>query len=112
MTRWQERRRLSAEEWQLHVQAMKESGLSRAAYCRKHGLSYDAFTYWCHKLSDVTLPHAALVQVPVQAMLEERGRAQNSGVKIVVGDGRLAIEASEQFSAETLGRVLSVLEGR
>jgi hypothetical protein len=45
-------------------------------------------------------------------MLEERGRAQNSGVKIVVGDGRLAIEVSEQFSAETLGRVLSVLEGR
>ena len=108
MTRWQERRRLSAEEWQLHVQAMKESGLSRAAYCRKHGLSYDAFTYWCHKLSDVTLPHAALVQVPVQAMLEECGRAQNSGVKIVVGD-RLAIEVSERFSVETPGRALSVL---
>ncbi len=71
MTRWQERRSLSA-------------------------------------LSDVALPHATLVQVPVQAMLEERGRAQNSGVKIVVGD-RLSIEVLGQFSAETLGRVLSVL---
>ena len=30
MTGWQERRSLSADEWQVHVQAVKESRLSRA----------------------------------------------------------------------------------
>jgi len=59
-------------------------------------------------LSDPASARATLVQVPVQAMLEARGGAQNSGVKIVVGS-RVAIEVSEPSSAETSGRVLSVL---
>jgi hypothetical protein len=29
-----------------HVQAWRESGLTRPAYCRKHGLKYGTFMSW------------------------------------------------------------------
>lgn len=32
--------------WQVHVQALGTSGLSRRKYCRRHHLSYYALTYW------------------------------------------------------------------
>jgi hypothetical protein len=35
--------------WKEHTVKQKESGLSRAAYCRKHQLNYDHFNYWFRK---------------------------------------------------------------
>jgi hypothetical protein len=32
-----------------HIVKQKASGLSRAAYCRKHQLNYDHFNYWFRK---------------------------------------------------------------
>ena len=32
------------------VKAQIASGLSGSAYCREHGISYDALKYWCRKL--------------------------------------------------------------
>lgn len=36
--------------WQRHVQTFSGSGLSRAAYCRKHGLSYSQMVHWQRRL--------------------------------------------------------------
>ena len=33
-------------DWQQHVQTWQSSGLSQAAYCRKHKLKYNRFNYW------------------------------------------------------------------
>ena len=35
--------------WQEQIQLKQESGLSRAAYCKKHDLSYHKFVYWEQK---------------------------------------------------------------
>ena len=32
--------------WQEQIKLKRESGLSRAAYCKKHDLSYHTFAYW------------------------------------------------------------------
>ncbi len=36
--------------WREHIQLKKESGLSRAAYCRQHELICHRFAYWESKL--------------------------------------------------------------
>ncbi len=36
--------------WKAHAEAQRQSGLSRAEYCRRHNLSYHALTYWVKKL--------------------------------------------------------------
>lgn len=40
--------------WKQHAVLHKESGLSRAEYCRKNHLSYDCFGYWLCKWRKVT----------------------------------------------------------
>ena len=35
--------------WQEQIKLKRESGLSRAAYCKKHDLSYHRFAYWEQK---------------------------------------------------------------
>lgn len=35
--------------WMGHAKCQRESGLSRIAYCRKHQLNYDQFSYWKQK---------------------------------------------------------------
>ena len=47
----QEDRQRSRRHWQAHISAQRKSGLSRAAYCKEHNLSYHAATYWNRKLS-------------------------------------------------------------
>jgi creatinine amidohydrolase/Fe(II)-dependent formamide hydrolase-like protein len=42
----------SKEYWVRHVVALANSGLSRAAYCRHHGLSYSALTSWQRRLRE------------------------------------------------------------
>lgn len=41
-----------AEFWTKQIRKQKQSGLSKAVYCRKHGLSKYAFYYWAKKLGD------------------------------------------------------------
>ena len=34
------------ERWREQVVALEGSGLSRAAFCRRHGINYHTMTYW------------------------------------------------------------------
>lgn len=36
--------------WQAHLSAFTVSGVNRRAYCRKHAVNYDRFTYWKNRL--------------------------------------------------------------
>jgi len=51
-----------AQFWQEQVRLKQESGLSRADYCRKHGLVCSQLTYWERKLDQP----AVLVPVKVE----------------------------------------------
>lgn len=41
---------LKEQFWCEHIKLKMSSMLSRASYCRKHGLNYDQFGYWEQKL--------------------------------------------------------------
>jgi hypothetical protein len=36
--------------WERHVVALETSGLTRAAYCRRHGLNYGTMCFWWRRL--------------------------------------------------------------
>lgn len=46
-------------DWQYHVDACDQSGLSKAQYCRDHNLTYHLFIYWSAKLSGAVSDTAA-----------------------------------------------------
>jgi len=96
--------------WPAHVLALRESGLSRREYCRRHHLSYHALTYWVRKLRPAS-PRAslpALVEVPVSLPLLRRS---GSAFRLHLDQGRL-LEIEPDFDEVSLGRLLSVLEQR
>ncbi|HHD63892.1 MAG TPA: hypothetical protein ENK96_05930 [Desulfobulbaceae bacterium] len=55
--------------WKAHISAMDRSGLSLAEYCRRHGLSYNAFRYWRRKLGKGAGTPVSLVPVPGRILL-------------------------------------------
>ena len=44
--------RLTPAQWQAHIEAWQTSGLSQAAYCRRHGLSDKLFSLRKRQLKD------------------------------------------------------------
>lgn len=109
-------------QWRKHVEAQGESGFSAAAYCREHGLSRRSFYRWrgifnaedgtrsvsglggppkaCAKPATFAEVRVASLDVAVNAA---------SGVGVVLqGERRLEVEPG--FDADTLRRVVAVLE--
>lgn len=62
--------------WQTHLDAWRQSGLSQASYCKRHGLSLSSFGYWLHRGAKSPAPTAAvpiIVAKPsVQTQVEVR----------------------------------------
>ena len=98
--------------WKVHVGALKQSGLTRAEYCRQHKLSYHTLAYWQRKLSttQVTSRETTLVPVPFKAIINNQlVEPARAALKIILPD-KIAVEVSENFSSATLMRLLAVLE--
>ncbi len=54
-----------SEFWSGHMAAWKSSGLTQAAYCRRHALSLPSFGYWRRVLSRPALVSSSLSLVPI-----------------------------------------------
>ncbi len=54
-----------SEFWSGHMAAWKSSGLTQAAYCRRHALSLPSFGYWRRVLSRPPLVSSSLSLVPI-----------------------------------------------
>jgi len=102
-----------AEYWRGHIRACALSGLSIAGYCRHEGLSTSGYHWWKRRLkardasgaSETLAVAAAFAEVAVARSVSEAGPA----LEVVVRGGR-AIRIGPGFDAETLVRVLDVLE--
>jgi hypothetical protein len=118
--------RRPAAEWAELIDQWHASGLSLPAFCERNGLNFGTMSGWAYKrthkdaleqarrqagVGDDTSPAAAFV--PVRVLEAEPGweGAGRSGVEVVIGTGRRIAVAAE-FDAETLLRVVAVLEGR
>lgn len=117
-------RRSTAEKAAL-IDQWRKSGLSLPAFCAPRGVNPKTMSGWIHKPAyraaiDRARTEAAAAQVPDQAkpvfLPVEIANAQartpgRAGVAVVIGPGRRVVVA-QGFDAETLRRVLAVLEGR
>jgi hypothetical protein len=101
--------------WQTHVKAFRQSGLSRAEYCRRHSLSYHALTYWCRKTpksSNTTQPTTNLVPIPFPLPQPLRTATDDrASLRLHVSED-ITVEVDDNFSADTLCRLLAVLDQR
>ena len=105
--------RCRAGYWQGHIRACESSGFSIAGYCRQEGLSTSSYHWWKRRLkareesgvSGTTSVAAAFAEVPVARSVSEADPA----LEVVVRGGR-AIRIGPGFDAETLARVLEVVE--
>lgn len=52
--------------WHEQIQRKQASGMSRAAYCRKHELNYDQFGYWEQRWTPSSFSSATTELLPVQ----------------------------------------------
>ncbi|EKD73661.1 MAG: hypothetical protein ACD_45C00230G0003 [uncultured bacterium] len=71
--------------WQNHNKLQKASDLSRAAYCRQHGLNYYRFCYWA-KRSRQNCSVNKLVSVKLKPMTNQG--IQNILCTFELGNGR------------------------
>ena len=98
--------------WQAHVTAQKESGLSRAEYCRQHQLSYHAATYWTRRLSKPASKETTLVPVTFASSIKINSAPATRSVLRVILPNKIAVEVDDSFSPTTLTKLLATLERR
>jgi hypothetical protein len=100
--------------WEFHVRALSESGLSRAEYCRRHNLSARALGYWQVKLRPPEPTEAnpsQLVAVMIPAKDPARSFDAPASLHLLL-PGNLSIAVGDHFSPQTLNRLLATLERR
>jgi hypothetical protein len=56
----------NSEYWQSHIDSWVQSGLSQAAYCRKHDLDYNRFRKWKERLSTYPSANTSIKLVEVK----------------------------------------------
>ncbi len=98
--------------WQAHITAQKQSGLSRAEYCRKHQLSSHAATYWHRRLSKPTSQETTLVPVALTSSIKINSAPTARSVLKVILPNKIAVEVDDGFSPTTLTKLLVTLERR
>ena len=109
---WRQR---SRSEWQRLVADWPRSGLTQEAYCTRHGISVGSLRRWRRILSEGAAPRpeidaAATEFVPVR-LVGGTSAAPSAELTLVLTGG-LRLEIGPECRAETLKRVLGVLQER
>ena len=109
---WRQR---SRGEWQRLVAGWPRSGLTQQAYCTRHGISVGSLRRWRRILSEHAAPRLKTVApatefVPVR-LVGDASAPPATELTLVLSDG-LRLEIGPECRAETLKRVLGVLQER
>lgn len=95
--------------WREQVAAWKSAGVSQTRFCKERGLSRFVFGSWKIRLEGRNSPgEARLVRLKPGTAAVTRGAG---GIRLWVPGG-YRVEVPERFDAQTLSRLLDVLEGR
>lgn len=122
--------RRPATEWVGLIDEWSASGLSLPAFCRRRGINFGTMSGWVYKpnhkdaleqarreagtvadSTEDTPAVQAFLPVRLRDAEPEHGGAGRSGVEVVLGEGRRVVIGAG-FDAETLRRVVAVLEDR
>jgi hypothetical protein len=91
-------------QWETRIARWRASGVSMAAYCRQHELSYAAFVWWRRRLGQAITPASPLTLIPVVAPTPN-----GSVITIRLPDG-VGIEVERGFDAAVLNAVVRALQ--
>lgn len=106
-------RQQSMEFWARHVAAMETSGLTRAAYCRRHGLNYGTLYGWWRRLrqGDATVsPVGQTGQALVPVMVATPPHPTPALLEIRVG-AQVVVSVPTSVDAVWLGALLRAVSG-
>lgn len=98
--------------WAAHVAALRNSGLSRAEYCRRQNLSYHALTYWYRKLAGQGASATTLVPISLKrepSVGDTRRSQERDSELAIMLPGNVTVAVGDHFSPTTLHRLLTVL---
>lgn len=101
-------------DWQHHVDAFHQSGLSKAQYCRDHDLTYHLFIYWSAKLNDVVPDTAAASKAPTGKLVPATITTNNAqtlfqhGLQIHLPNG-VHISGIDSSSVRWVGQLIEQL---
>ena len=84
-------------EWQKHIAAQAQSGLTAAEYCRRHGVVVSQFLYWRAKQKG----NKSGEFLPV-------GRNTESSFELTVND-QIRVRIPSDFEVAALKRLLEVM---
>jgi hypothetical protein len=90
-------------QWERRIAGWRASGLSMAAYCRRHKFSYWMFVRWRRRFERTVTPAAPLTLIPVLASTPSGG-----AITVRLPDG-IGIEVEPGFDAGVLSAVVRAL---
>ena len=93
--------------WQQQIRDWKTSGLSQKQFCRRQSLALSTFSYWKRKVEITEPASVKFYPLSIPATIPQPA---GSGLQLLVGKSRFAIEIKEDFSATALKKLLSALE--
>ena len=101
--------RRGREYWSQQVAQWRCSGLSKRAYCERHGVAYSSLCRWAGKLSPSQTPQGQrLVELGPIAGIDGVAE-QRAAMELVVGD-RYVLRLRPSVRAGHLREVLAALE--
>lgn len=89
-----------------HVSRWRSSGLSRAAYCRKHSLSYQPFLSWT-KHSAISEAKPAFIELP--RLSTGVGESRSSPLPTIALPDGLMLRVAPGTDADWIGRVVAAV---
>jgi hypothetical protein len=109
---WRQR---SRNEWKRLVEGWARSSLTQEAYCERHGISVGSLQRWRRILAQGAAPRPQVTAPATEFMpvtlVGDAPAAPAPELTLVLSDG-LRLEIGAQCRAETLKRVLAVLQER
>ena len=87
--------------WRGVLDSWRSSGLEDVEFCRRHALPIKKFRWWRTRLQSQF--------IPVRLNGAENGAEETPSLEVVLANGR-AVRVAPGFDAETLVRVIDVLE--
>lgn len=110
------------EHWRRVLARQEQSGLTRAAFCRRDGIQEGALSWWARELSKRSKPRCPVRKapqpkhtqrsafVPVR-VIQAVPRNGTSAVEVVTRSGHI-VRLHPDFDPGTLRKVLAALEGQ
>jgi hypothetical protein len=100
--------RKTAAEWSKLVERWRRSKLTAREFAAREGIAPSTLAWWKWRLGSKTERRSQVAVVPVE-VVPVRAPTTETSVEVVLGN--VVVRVRSGFDAQTLGRVLDVLEG-